>query len=106
MQSGEYSKWGLVTLTSQHTGRRRGGIAGQLHGSAWRKTRSGATPSRCSRSIPSGRKPVPSRVVHLDPGNLLAGRNVTAIALQIPDVTVGGIDVAVWARISLFGHGP
>jgi hypothetical protein len=40
------------------------------------------------------------------PGNLLAGRNVTAIALQIPDVTFGGADVAVWARIRLFGHAP
>jgi Domain of unknown function (DUF4331) len=40
------------------------------------------------------------------PGNLLAGRNVTAIALQVPDVTFGGIDVAVWARISLYGHAP
>jgi hypothetical protein len=40
------------------------------------------------------------------PGNLLAGRNVTAIALQVPDVAFGGIDVAVWARISLSGHGP
>ena len=40
------------------------------------------------------------------PGNLLAGRNVAAIALQVPDVTFGGTDVAVWARISLYGHGP
>jgi hypothetical protein len=40
------------------------------------------------------------------PGNLLAGRNVTAIALQVPDTTFGGIDVAVWARISLYGHAP
>src|SRR5580658_10240328 len=40
------------------------------------------------------------------PGNLLAGRNVTAIALQVPDVTFGGTDVAVWARISLYGHAP
>ncbi len=40
------------------------------------------------------------------PGNLLAGRNVTAIALHVPDVTFGGIDVAVWARISLYGHAP
>ena len=40
------------------------------------------------------------------PGNLLAGRNVTAIALQVPDATLGGTDVAVWARISLYGpHG-
>jgi hypothetical protein len=40
------------------------------------------------------------------PANLLAGRNVTAIALQIPDDTLGGTDVAVWARISLYGHAP
>ena len=40
------------------------------------------------------------------PGNLLAGRNVTAIALQVPDATLGGTDVAVWARISLYGHRP
>ena len=40
------------------------------------------------------------------PGNLLAGRNVTAIALQVPDDAFGGTDVAVWARISLYGHAP
>ena len=40
------------------------------------------------------------------PGNLLAGRNVTAIALQVPDATFGGTDVALWARISLYGHAP
>jgi Domain of unknown function (DUF4331) len=40
------------------------------------------------------------------PGNLLAGRNVTAIAVQIPDAAFGGTDVAVWARISLYGHAP
>jgi uncharacterized protein DUF4331 len=40
------------------------------------------------------------------PANLLAGRNVTAIALQVPDVTFGGTHVAMWARISLYGHGP
>jgi Domain of unknown function (DUF4331) len=34
------------------------------------------------------------------PGNLLAGRNVTAIALHVPDAMFGGIDVAMWARIS------
>jgi Domain of unknown function (DUF4331) len=39
-------------------------------------------------------------------GNLLAGRNVTAIALQVPDVAFGGAEVAVWARISLYGHAP
>jgi hypothetical protein len=30
MRSGEYPEWGLVTLTCQHEGRRRGEIAGQL----------------------------------------------------------------------------
>jgi uncharacterized protein DUF4331 len=40
------------------------------------------------------------------PGNLFAGRNVTAIALRVPDGTFGGPDVAVWARISLYGHAP
>ncbi len=40
------------------------------------------------------------------PGNLLAGRNVTAIALSMPDVAFGGVNVAIWARISLYGHGP
>ncbi len=40
------------------------------------------------------------------PGNLLGGRNVTAIALQVPDDTLRGTDVAVWARITLYGHAP
>ena len=40
------------------------------------------------------------------PGNLLTGRNVTAIALQVPDATFGSINVALWARISLYGHAP
>ncbi len=40
------------------------------------------------------------------PGNLLAGRNVIAIAVQVPDESLGGSDVAVWARINLYGHAP
>jgi hypothetical protein len=40
------------------------------------------------------------------PGNVFAGRDVTAIALQIPDADLGGTRVAVWARISLVGHAP
>jgi hypothetical protein len=40
------------------------------------------------------------------PGNLFAGRNVTAVALRVPDAMLGGTDVAVWARISLYGHAP
>jgi hypothetical protein len=38
--------------------------------------------------------------------SLPSTRNVTAIALQVPDVAFGGVDVAVWARISLSGHAP
>jgi len=40
------------------------------------------------------------------PSNIFAGRDVTAIALQIPDADLGGTQIAVWARISLFGHAP
>src|SRR6266699_3424767 len=40
------------------------------------------------------------------PSNTFAGRDVTAIALQLPDATLGGTRVALWARISLHGHGP
>ena len=41
------------------------------------------------------------RVFTSSPGNIFAGRDVTAIALQIPDADLGGTRVAVWARISL-----
>jgi hypothetical protein len=40
------------------------------------------------------------------PGNIFAGRDVTAIALQVPDADLGGTRIAVWARISLVGHAP
>jgi hypothetical protein len=40
------------------------------------------------------------------PGNIFAGRDVTAVALQIPDADLAGTRIAVWARISLFGHAP
>ena len=40
------------------------------------------------------------------PGNVFEGRDVTAVALQIPDADLGGTRIAVWARISLFGHAP
>jgi hypothetical protein len=35
------------------------------------------------------------------PGNIFAGRDVTAIALQVPDADLGGTRIGVWARISL-----
>jgi hypothetical protein len=40
------------------------------------------------------------------PGNIFAGRDVTAVALQVPDADLAGTRIAVWARISLFGHAP
>jgi Domain of unknown function (DUF4331) len=40
------------------------------------------------------------------PSNTFAGRDVTAIALQLPDATLGSTPVALWARISLHGHTP
>ncbi len=40
------------------------------------------------------------------PSNTFAGRDVTAIALQLPDVALGGVRIALWSRISLYGHGP
>lgn len=40
------------------------------------------------------------------PDNIFAGRNVIAIALQVPNASFGGDDVALWGRISLYGHAP
>src|SRR5262249_25047287 len=40
------------------------------------------------------------------PSNIFAGRDVTAVALQVPDADLGGTRIAVWARISLVGHAP
>jgi hypothetical protein len=33
-----------------------------------------------------------------------AGRDVTAIALRLPDTALGSAQIALWARISLDGH--
>jgi hypothetical protein len=40
------------------------------------------------------------------PSNTFAGRDVTAVALQLPDAALGGTRIALWARISLHGDGP
>jgi len=40
------------------------------------------------------------------PADTFAGRDVTAIALQVPDAIFAGSPVALWGRISLDGHGP
>jgi hypothetical protein len=37
------------------------------------------------------------------PSNIFAGRDVTAIALQLPDAALGGNRIALWGRISLDG---
>lgn len=39
------------------------------------------------------------------PANVFDARNVTAIALQIPNATFGSDRVSIWARIRLVGHG-
>jgi hypothetical protein len=38
-----------------------------------------------------------------DPSNAFAGRDVTAIALQLPDAAFGSTRIGLWARISLSG---
>jgi hypothetical protein len=38
------------------------------------------------------------------PANIFDGRNVSAIALRVPNATFGGELVSLWARISLYGH--
>jgi uncharacterized protein DUF4331 len=40
------------------------------------------------------------------PANVFDARNVTALALRVPDSTFGGDRVSLWARISLVGHAP
>ena len=46
---------------------------------------------------------------HFDSPTAIADGRInlmTAIALQVPDADLGGSRIAVWARISLFGHAP
>ena len=40
------------------------------------------------------------------PSNVFAGRDVTAIVLQLPDAALGGTRLSVWARISVLDHVP
>jgi len=42
----------------------------------------------------------------ISPSNVFAGRDVTAIALQLPDIALGGTSLSVWARISVLDHVP
>jgi hypothetical protein len=45
-------------------------------------------------------------VLTVPPSNLFDGRNVTAVALQLPNTAFGADHVTLWARISLYGHAP
>ena len=45
-------------------------------------------------------------LIGAEPSNIFTGRNVTAVALQLPNAAFGGDEVALWARISLYGHAP
>lgn len=38
--------------------------------------------------------------------NFFAGRNVTAVVLEVPDDLIGSGTVHAWASVSLFGHAP
>jgi hypothetical protein len=40
------------------------------------------------------------------PSNTFAGRDVTAIALQLPDAALGSARISLWARINLHDHTP
>jgi hypothetical protein len=40
------------------------------------------------------------------PGNVFASRDVTAIALQLPDAVLGATRLSVWARVSVRDHVP
>jgi hypothetical protein len=45
----------------------------------------------------------PPEVFTDDPSNAFAGRDVTAIALQLPDAAFGSTRIGLWGRISLSG---
>jgi hypothetical protein len=46
------------------------------------------------------------KIFTASPSNVFAGRDVTAIALQLPDAALGGTRLSVWARISVLDHVP
>jgi len=46
------------------------------------------------------------KIFTASPSNVFAGRDVTAIALQLPDAALGGTRLSVWARISVLDHIP
>ena len=46
------------------------------------------------------------KIFTASPSNVFAGRDVTAIALQLPDTALGGTRLSVWARISVLDHVP
>ena len=45
-----------------------------------------------------------AKIFTASPSNVFAGRDVTAIALQLPDAALGRTRLSVWARISVLDH--
>lgn len=41
-----------------------------------------------------------------EPANVFDGRNISGLALEVPDRQLGTGPVSVWARITLYGHAP
>ena len=67
-------------------------------------TADGVALTRFNQALAEGR--YAPEVFTAAPRNAFAGRDVTAIALQLPDAALGGARVGLWARISLGGHPP
>src|SRR5262249_58982907 len=67
-------------------------------------TADGAAITAFNQALNEGR--YTPEVFTASPSNAFAGRDVTAIALQLPDAALGSTRVGLWARISLDGHVP
>jgi len=67
-------------------------------------TADGAAIAAFNQALNEGR--YTPEVFTASPSNAFAGRDVTAIALQLPDAALGSTRVGLWARISLDGHVP
>src|SRR5262249_61622401 len=67
-------------------------------------TADGVALTRFNQALAEGR--YAPEVFTAAPRNAFAGRDVTAIALQLPDAALGGAPVGLWAPISLGDHPP
>src|SRR5262249_18240997 len=85
-------------------GRTGGGFPRPGGGLAWDPSPAdGAALTAFNQALNQGR--YAPEVFTAAPSNAFAGRDVTAIALQLPDAALGGARVGVWARINLDDHG-